>query len=59
MSSCQCRTSNCPNPAVDEYHWFHGRIEVVWLLCGKCLTFAEEVIECVSNLDDEREREKW
>lgn len=50
-----CTTLYCPNPATDEYHWYEEvmgvRVEVVWELCSECLTFAEEVVECISNLD--------
>lgn len=56
-----CTTLHCPNPATDEYHWYEeidykgvtGTVEVIWVLCDECLTFAEEVVECISNLDDE------
>lgn len=47
------------HPAEDEYHWWSGEKEVVWKLCGGCCEFAIEVVECISNLDNEEEREKW
>ena len=60
-----CFTLNCNSPADDEYHFYQhvpalGReFEVVWMLCEKCCEFAESVVECVSNLDNEEERERW
>ena len=57
----------CNAPAEDEYHWFESvpalgcEYEVVWELCEKCCEFAVDVVELVSNLDDEVEREveRW
>ena len=46
--------------AEDEYHWFtdDGQ-EIVWHLCDECLTFTEEVVESISQLDNQEERERW
>jgi hypothetical protein len=60
-----CFTYLCNIPADDEYHFYEyvpalGReIEVAWMLCGKCCEFAESVVELISELDNERERETW
>src|SRR5688572_19632686 len=63
-----CYAMACSKPASGEYHWYEEivtsegitvRVEVVWELCDECLTFAEEVVESVSELDNEEEREKW
>lgn len=43
--------------AVDEYHWFLDcGTEIVWKLCEECCEFAVEMVECISNLEDELER---
>ena len=52
---CKGRTK-----ATDEYHWFmdDGQ-EIVWHLCDKCCEFAVDVVESISQLDNEKERETW
>lgn len=60
MNDCLC----CSRPAEDEYHWYetiraYGEektVEVVWKLCEKCCEFAVDVVESVSNLEEEVER---
>ena len=60
-----CYTLNCNQIADDEYHFYqyvpalNREMEVTWLLCEKCCEFACDVVECVSNLDNEQERETW
>ena len=58
----QCFVFNCGNPGDDEYTYYEyvpalGReFPVTWKLCGECCEFAIEIVECVSNLEDELER---
>ena len=60
-----CYTYNCSNLAEDEYHWFEYapalgyEYEVVWELCEECCAFAVSVVESISELDNEQERELW
>lgn len=60
-----CTTLNCPNPAADEYHFYEyvpalgSEYEVVWELCEECCEFVYSVVECISELDNEQERELW
>lgn len=60
-----CYTLNCNLPAEDEYHFYEYvpalgyEFEVVWMLCDKCCEFACDVVECISELDNEEERERW
>ena len=60
-----CYTLNCNTPATDEYHFYQyvpalgGEYRVVWMLCDSCCEFACDVVECISNLDNEEERERW
>lgn len=50
---CVC----CSKPATDEYHYYEeldfSIVEVVWELCEECCEFAVDVVECVSNLEEE------
>ena len=54
--SFPCVCCHSPN-AEDEYHWWldDGQ-EIVWKLCDRCCEFAVEMVECISNLEDELER---
>ena len=63
---CQCLA--CRQPAVDEYHWWEDVephkgvrivVEVCWPLCDTHCDFALEMVEWISNLDDEEERDTW
>lgn len=62
LSDCVC----CARPADDEYHWYEtvraygevAEVRVVWKLCGECCEFAVDVVESVSNLEEEVERWK-
>lgn len=61
----RCASPFCPHPAVDEYHFYQyvlaldRTVEVVWPLCEDHCDFALDVVEYISNLDDEKERERW
>lgn len=58
----RCATYQCPNLPTSEYHYWDDiqplgcermhRVEVVWELCDECLTFAEEVIDDIANLEE-------
>jgi hypothetical protein len=52
--SCVC----CRNLADEEYSWYtdSGKL-VTWMLCAECCDFAIDVVEVISNLDEEVE--KW
>lgn len=60
-----CTTLHCPNPAEDEYHFYEyvpaigDEVEVIWELCEECCAFAVDVVECISELDNEQERRTW
>jgi hypothetical protein len=49
----------CRQPAVDEYHWYtddeDGRQKIIWHLCDEHCDFAIDVVECISNLEEEVE----
>lgn len=51
----RCVAGYCLKPGVDEYHWFDGDREVVWVLCETHCNMAIEVVECISNLETEME----
>lgn len=54
-----CFAYNCNLPAEDEYHFYsyvpalEGEFEVVWKLCEGHCEFAIDVVECISNLEEE------
>ena len=56
---------SCHAPADDEYHFYqyvpriNKEVEVVWELCGECCEFAYSVVESISELDNEKERDLW
>lgn len=57
-----CFTLNCNSPGDDEYTFMEEddeqgfAFQVTWKLCRECCEFAIEIVECVSNLEDELER---
>ena len=58
----QCYCYNCPNPGDDEYTYMEyvpaleREFPVTWKLCASHCEFAVEMVECISNLEDELER---
>lgn len=62
-----CHAITCPLPAVDEYHWYEDvewrggmvRVEVVWGLCEDHCNLAVEMVEWISEIDNEEERATW
>ncbi len=57
----------CHKPAADEYQWYTDDGEygdgagqaITWHLCEECCDFAIDVVECISELDNEEERALW